>query len=394
MSQSLISRSPDLLHLQDEGYDLQIHSGHLLVEQIPYVNAHREIRYGILVAPLTLVGDRTTTPSDHVVHFAGDAPCDREGRRLERMINSSQDKDLGDGLVVNHLFSCKPPGGYPDFHAKMTTYIRMISAPALSLDPTLTVTPFPVVAAAEEDSPFAYVDTASSRAGITALTEKFRGSRIAIVGAGGTGSYVLDLVAKTPVAEIHLFDKDIFLQHNAFRCPGAASIDELQSRPSKVDFLAGKYIQLHRRVIPHNYAISLDTAHEMQAMDFVFIAMDDSDAKRDIVTALEDYEIPFIDTGMGLHLDDGVVAGILRVTTSTPGRRNHVHARNRIPFAATDVHDEYAQNIQVVDLNALNAALAVIAWKKHIGFYRDLEREHFTTYTLDGNHLLNEEQGS
>ena len=40
-------------------------------------------------------------------------------------------------------------------------------------------------------------------------------------------------------------------------------------------------------------------------------------------------------------------------------------------------------------MNALNAVLAVIKWKKLRGFYRDLEREHHCTYTTDGNMLLN-----
>ncbi|CAN2525454.1 MULTISPECIES: hypothetical protein [Burkholderia] len=52
----------------------------------------------------------------------------------------------------------------------------------------------------------------------------------------------------------------------------------------------------------------------------------------------------------------------------------------------------YASNIQVADLNALNAVLAVIKWKKLRGFYRDLDREHHSTYTTDGNLLLNSGQ--
>ncbi len=55
------------------------------------------------------------------------------------------------------------------------------------------------------------------------------------------------------------------------------------------------------------------------------------------------------------------------------------------------VDDLYAQNIQVADLNALNACLAVIRWKKLCGFYRDTEGEHFSLFTLDSNHLLNED---
>ena len=40
----------------------------------------------------------------------------------------------------------------------------------------------------------------------------------------------------------------------------------------------------------------------------------------------------------------------------------------------------YSHNIQIAELNALNAALAVIKWKKLAGFYVDLEGEHFTVY--------------
>jgi hypothetical protein len=53
------------------------------------------------------------------------------------------------------------------------------------------------------------------------------------------------------------------------------------------------------------------------------------------------------------------------------------------------VNDDYDYNIQIADLNALNAALAVIKWKKLWGFYLDLENENYSTYTIDGNMLLN-----
>ena len=91
---------------------------------------------------------------------------------------------------------------------------------------------------------------------------------------------------------------------------------------------------------------------------------------------------------MGLDLVDGSLGGMLRVTASTPEKRDHVH-QGRIPFAGGGADDVYSSNIQVADLNALNAVLAVIKWKKIRGFYRDLEREHHCTYTTDGNQLEN-----
>lgn len=82
----------------------------------------------------------------------------------------------------------------------------------------------------------------------------------------------------------------------------------------------------------------------------------------------------------------------LRVTTSTPTMRDHVWDRRRIPLAADPAADPYETNIQVVELNALNAALAVIRWKRLYGFYMDTEAEHFSTYAIDGNHIVNDDR--
>jgi hypothetical protein len=72
--------------------------------------------------------------------------------------------------------------------------------------------------------------------------------------------------------------------------------------------------------------------------------------------------------------------------------RDHVWDRRRIPLAADPAADPYETNIQVVELNALNAALAVIRWKRLYGFYMDTEAEHFSTYAIDGNHIVNDDR--
>jgi len=38
----------------------------------------------------------------------------------------------------------------------------------------------------------------------------------------------------------------------------------------------------------------------------------------------------------------------------------------------------------------LNAALAVLRWKKFTGFYQDFEKEHHTTYCTNVNQFLSE----
>ena len=44
---------------------------------------------------------------------------------------------------------------------------------------------------------------------------------------------------------------------------------------------------------------------------------------------------------------------------------------------------------QVADLNALNAALAVIRWKRLRGFYRNGDGEHQSAFLVDGNTIIN-----
>jgi hypothetical protein len=354
------------------------------------VNSNKEIKRGTLVSELTLAGDLTAAPSTHVAEFAGDYPCDKDGSEIAKIRHQNVQKRLGDDLVVQHSFSSKPTGGYKDYYDKMATYVAIISSPAHAIDPTVTARTFPVIESTEEESVFNYIDTASSRAEITVVTRKLEVGKVAIVGLGGTGSYVLDLVAKTPVMEIHLFDGDMFLQHNAFRSPGAPSVDELRRAPSKVAYFAGQYSRMRKNIIPHECYIDEANAEQLREMDFVFLC--GSGEKKTVVEKLESFGTPFVDVGMGLHIVDGALLGVLRVTTSTATQREHVRAKNRIPFSDGEGDKDYARNIQIADLNALNAALAVIKWKKICGFYLDLEREHHTTYTIDGNTLTNEDK--
>ena len=62
MSQRPINRSADLKKLRDEGYDLEIRSGCLLVKDVPYVNSRKEVKRGILVIKLVLADDETVEP--------------------------------------------------------------------------------------------------------------------------------------------------------------------------------------------------------------------------------------------------------------------------------------------------------------------------------------------
>jgi hypothetical protein len=385
MSGRLISRNEDLRQLAEEGYEIEIRGGCLFVHHVPYVTSVVEVAYGALVCPLSLAGDETVRP-EHTMWFIGEAPCDKGGRRLDRIINSSGEHMVAPGVVANHYLSSKPPEGYADYFDKVTAYVAMISGPANALDGSATARTFGPIRDGDADSVFEYMDTAVGRAGIAAANEKLRVGKVAIIGLGGTGSYVLDLLAKTPVGVIHLFDGDDLLSHNAFRSPGAPSLETLRGRPMKVDHYAEIYSNMRRGIVPHPVKIDESNVVELQDMDFVFICIDHGPSRRLIVDALLSWEASFIDVGMGATEHDGSIGASVRVTTSTPAMRDHLG--KRLSFGSGH-EDDYRLDIQVADLNALNAALAVIRWKKLVGYYDDLEHEYNCVYDVDGNHMTN-----
>jgi len=394
MSRRLIARSADLERLVKDGYTVEITS-HLLVHNVPYVTANREINYATLAAALDVAGDRTAPPGTHVAMWTGEYPCDRNGGPIEALRNGESTEKIGPNLHAKFVFSNKPTatGRYADFYEKMTSYIRVISHPAISLDARVTAQPY-IAAIEQEEGVFRYPDTTSSRAGIVKVTDKLRGLKLGIIGLGGTGSYVLDLIAKSPVAEIHLFDDDVFLNHNAFRAPGAPSVEELNATPTKVGYFAKLYSNMHLHVIPHPMRVDASTLAMLDGLDFVFVCIDSGAARALIAKHLEQQGKSFIDVGLGVVLmeESAQLLGTVRVTTSTPKLREHVHSRGRMPFADSPEDDVYSKNIQIAELNSLNAVMAVIKWKKLCGLYQDLEEEHFCTYVTNTNTMSSEEQ--
>lgn len=388
MSNKLINHNNDLKRLRDEGYEIEVRGGHLLVHQIPYVNGNREVKFGKLITTLQLNNDIVLKPENHVIHFMGEHPCNNDGSILEPIRHSALNQPLFDDVLLNFSFSNRPPKGYDNYYDKVTRYVELIIAPAKSVDPTVTANTFKVIECEATESVFHYLDTNSSRANINFINEKFKGQRIGIIGLGGTGSYILDLVAKTPVDEIFLFDNDEFLLHNAFRAPGAPTVEALNQRQMKVDYFATLYSNMRRGIFPNAVKITEQNIALLQNLSFVFICIDSNSARGIIISKLQEYKIPFIDVGLGVEIVNDTLAATLRATLGTPSKSDHLPMR----IATVDTDDDaYATNIQIADLNAMNALLAVLKWKKFVGFYKDLKEEHNTSYTVNTGQLLNDD---
>lgn len=383
MQQKLINHSPDLKRLRDEGYDIQIRGGYLVIRHVPYVNANKQICFGTLVSELNLSDNTTTVRPNHTMHFAGEYPCTSEGVHLTGIVHTEAKKIMFDDFEVQFYFSSKPDVGYyNDYYHKVITYISMLGTAAEILDDTVTARTFPVIEDDQEDSVFNYFNTAASRADIVAINDKLKGQKIAIVGLGGTGAYVLDMLAKTPVAEIHLYDDDLFHLHNAFRAPGAASLEQLENGSAKVEYYANVYSNMHKHIYPHAVRIDNTNVHELYDKSYVFVCVDKDTVRQFIFDQLIKNGIPFIDSGMGImkNLAGDLLTGIVRVTTGTPEKNDHMHKHIG---SVDDENEDYKSNIQIADLNMLNATLAVIKWKKLSGFYYDGMNEHHLIFSLN-----------
>ena len=389
MSHALIARNVDLKRIEEYGYTIRFLDGYLLIHDVPYVTSVGEIAEATLAMQLDLSGESTCQPGDHVAYWTGEFPYDGDLQKLEVLGESSHNQFMSNGTKLTYMFSAKPEGGrYRDYEHKVRTYVEIITREARKINSSASAQKWKVAESDSDSSVFAFMETASARQNTSDLASRLEGEIVAIVGLGGTGAYILDYVAKTWVKEIHLYDDDRFLQHNSFRVPGAVAAEELDGGPIKSVFHSERYSRMRRGIFAHPTKIMEENVDELKCYDTVFLCIDGHAIKQSILGVCEDAESVCIDTGMGIYREGDRLGGILRTTTSEPGNRDHVVEKNRIDMAGGDV-GEYERNIQLAELNALNAALAVIKWKKIRGVFQDLVYEGDSGYVLDGNKIIN-----
>ena len=392
MSVGLTSRDPFLKRLADEGFEIEVNNAHLVVQSIPYVTVDGTLARGVLTCALSLDASSglTSTPqADHTMYFAGRTPCHRNGIPMGNIINSSARQRFGE-IDVDHYLSSKPEvtHRYENIYDKVVAYERLTGGPARSLDKTANARTHARGMIANDDSPFAIPDSASARYRISGVNRKLKG-RVAIIGLGGTGSYLLDLLAKTWVTEIHLYDGDQLLNHNLFRSPGSPEEALLKEFPYKVNYYAQTYARIHKGIIPHPVRVTSDNVDELDGFDFIFVCVDKGSSRRAIAEGLLRLEIPFVDTGIGVGLEDNCLDGCARATFIRPGT-NWVDVERLLPFGNDNEEDElYSTGIQIAAVNSLNAIMAVMRWKRWANYFRDERNEMNSVYMIEGNNISN-----
>ena len=134
MSRGLIARSADLRTLEADGYGLRIaDDAFLVIDRVPYVTATREVQRAELVMVLTLRGDATAKPSDHVAYWAGGHPHHADGKMLDAvLVPNSGRVSVSPSFPSVLMFSAK--ADYRDYHHKVTTYVEILGREARLID--------------------------------------------------------------------------------------------------------------------------------------------------------------------------------------------------------------------------------------------------------------------
>lgn len=387
MATTLAQHNEDIDRLLKKGFALSVDSNHLVVRDIPYLDNNGGLNIGAIVSILNSIDQYKVGMIDHQIFFCGSHPHELNGKPIKNLGGGAVQLLLtSDDLIVQRSFSNKPQcGKFEDWFDKIESYVTIISGPAMN---KFDVHPYTFrVVAENSNSVFKFRDTLTSRAEIGDLSAKLTEDTVAIIGLGGTGSYLLDFLVKTPVKEIRGFDLDWYHVHNAFRSPGKLDADELGKRKSEV--YKQRYESFRHSINIHSNYITSDSEKDLTGVTFAFVCIDSGTSRAEIFELLIKLKIPFIDVGMGLDKDIGSISGTLRTTSFSKESAQEIVNKRLAPLS--DIPDDvYKNNIQISELNALNACLAIIKYKQLRGFYVDDNSYYHTLFNIDGLNCVGE----
>jgi hypothetical protein len=214
MFRRLVSRNPDLSRLVERGYAVAFDSKCLIVRDIPYLDANGALQWGAIVAKLIYVDAERVVQDDHQIYFAGSHPHQLDGTKVPNLAGGEMTIQLSEAcsdVVVRRSFSNKPKatGKFANFFDKIESYVAILSGPAIEKFSVSPLT-FRSVETDDTDPLFKFQDTLTSRAQIGDLNAGFANEVVAVIGLGGTGGYLLDMLVKCPIPEIRGFDGDNF----------------------------------------------------------------------------------------------------------------------------------------------------------------------------------------
>lgn len=388
MFSKLVSHNTDIQRLVEKGYAVAFDSNCMVIRDIPYLDTEKKLQLGTIVTKLVFIDNERVKQHNHQIYFAGSSPCNLDGSPIPNLGDSPHSLALSEAskdVIVCRSFSNKPKktGKFKDFFEKIESYVSIISGPAMELYQKTPLT-YRMIKEKEADSVFLFHDTLTSRAEIADLSAKFEDDVIAIVGAGGTGAYILDFLVKTPVREIKVFDLDTFHVHNAFRSPGKTLEGDLGKK--KIAVYKSRYKNFRTGLTFEPKFIDESSSDDFKDVTFVFVCVDKGTSRDGIFKLLLGLGIPFIDVGIGLKRREGSLAGAIRTTYYSVDQGEQLFEQCLAPISDNQ-DDIYKTNIQIGEINALNASLAVIKFKQLRGFYFEEESYYHSLFLIEDHSI-------
>ncbi|HEY9229559.1 MAG TPA: ThiF family adenylyltransferase [Gemmatimonadaceae bacterium] len=248
---------------------------------------------------------------------------------------------------------------------------------------------------------------------------RLRRMRVAVIGASGTGAWVIEMLARLGVGIIVVVDGDHVERKNLNRIPNATAA-HAKAHAFKVDVAAAaiRAMELGTVVIPIRESLwSRDVVSEVAACDLVFGCVDSIDG-RDLMNRVAVYHaLPYLDVGVRLDADgrggveqicgsvhyvqpDG--SSLLSRGVYTPADIQAAVLYRTEPAAYREqVREKYIRGVRedrpaVVSVNAFFASLAVNELLARVHGYRDDDNDDFATYgaSLTQARLINADEGS
>ena len=372
MSPTPTNHESQLAEIQQAGFDCWVEDDTLTVGTVPYRLSDGGIGHGFLICHLNRNGMDISPPSDHTVAWIGDElPCLRNGQPMDQLIIDQSRTTWSNGSISICIMSRLGPQPYPNYGRKMLSYVRLIAQEAVtewrSLDSGAVFV--------KDVNHMVDHETGLNRAGVGHLNTLLAKENIAVIGAGGTGAHIVDLVSKSNVQQIDIYDPDYVSVHTQLRWPGIVDRRIVEEKTNKAEYLAALYAKrTNRNIRGHPFAIDESNLTYLTKKTMIFVAIDNGQARHEVLTGLAVKGLNFIDCGIDLQDDDGPLTASVRIIRCqdehSTAKRLELAALAPEAVKAAEI-DPYAQNIQTGEVNSLNAALAVISWKQGIGFYKD-----------------------
>jgi hypothetical protein len=249
-------------------------------------------------------------------------------------------------------------------------------------------------------------------------TERLQRLSIAVVGCSGTGSPVVEMLARLGVGELVLVDSDVVEEKNLNRIVNATRVDAEAARP-KVNVLADavRRMDLGTHVVPlPDSLFEPSVVRRVSACDVLVGCVDTVDGRDLLNRVAAYYSAPYLDVGVRLDADgaggvDGINgtvhylqpggSSLMSRQAITPEALAAATLRRTDPEAYTSLRREkYVLGVEedrpaVVSVNTYFAAMAVNELLARLHPYRIEDNGQFATYraNLVQARLLQEEDG-